>query len=84
DMSTCAVIGAEIARHLSPQITYTDTTSQSRWLNAQAAAQHLGISVDAVYKRARLGVIPSHQDGPGARLFFDADELDAALRRGRT
>ncbi|MTD44154.1 helix-turn-helix domain-containing protein [Conexibacter sp. W3-3-2] len=83
DASTCMLIGEVIARHMPTYMTYADKIGDDPWLDAEGAARHLGITVDAVYKRARRGDIPAHQDRPGARLFFDRRELDASRRTGR-
>lgn len=83
DASTCMLIGETMARHVGRYVPPTDTMSTAPWLDAKGAAEHLGLTVDALYKRARAGLIPVHQDGPGTRMFFDRHELDEHRRTGR-
>lgn len=45
-------------------------------LDAHAAAAYLGLSEDALDRRARLGSIPSIQEGPRCKRFFSRDALD--------
>lgn len=52
-----------------------------RVLDLKAAAAYLGLSPDALDRRARQGVIPSMQEGPRCKRFFSADALDD-WRRG--
>jgi len=54
--------------------------TSSPWLTAEQAAAYLGIAKSSLYRLARTGVIPSYQDGPGARVFFHRDEIDQARR----
>lgn len=84
DLSTCAVLAAGIAEHLTrTSITYDTSSMEPRWLDSQGAAEHLGITRDALYKRVKAGQIPAHQDRPDAKLFFHRDELDDSRRTGR-
>jgi len=46
------------------------------WL-ARRAASHVGLSLSALHKLTAARTIPFHQDGPGCKLWFHADELDA-------
>ena len=84
DLSTVAVLAAGIAEHLSRTgVTYDTSPMEPRWLDSRGAAERLGISRDALYKRVKAGQIPAHQDRPDAKLFFDRDELDDSRRTGR-
>lgn len=46
------------------------------WLDARGAAEYLGVHRDTLRKLAAQRAIPTHQDGPGCKLFFHRDELD--------
>ena len=48
----------------------------SEWLDARAAADYLGMHRDTLRKLAAERSIPTHQDGPGCKLYFRRDELD--------
>ncbi len=48
----------------------------AEWLDARGAAGYLGIHRDTLRKLAAQRAIPTHQDGPGCKLFFRRDELD--------
>lgn len=47
-----------------------------RVLDLKAAAAYLGLSEDALDRRARRGTIPSVQEGPRCKRFFSTDALD--------
>jgi excisionase family DNA binding protein len=64
------------------------TQAQSRehgsaWLDARSAAQYLGVHRDTLRKLAAQRAIPTHQDGPGRKLYFRRDELDEWRRSSR-
>lgn len=46
------------------------------WLDTKQAAEYLGVHRDTIRKLAAERVIPTHQDGPGCRLYFRREELD--------
>jgi excisionase family DNA binding protein len=48
----------------------------SAWLDARGAAEYLGVHRDTLRKLAAQRAIPTHQDGPGCKLFFRREELD--------
>jgi excisionase family DNA binding protein len=48
----------------------------SAWLDARGAAEYLGVHRDTLRKLAAQRAIPTHQDGPGCKLYFRRDELD--------
>ena len=50
-----------------------------RLLNAKEAAQYLGLSVDTVYKMARLRELPSVKVGRALR--FDVEALDLYIKQ---
>ena len=64
----------------------TDSQSSdhtSAWLDARGAAEYLGVHRDTLRKLAAQRAIPTHQDGPGCKLFFRRDELDEWRRSAR-
>ena len=65
----------------TPPATERDRTEPT-WLDAHRAADHLGLHVDTVRRLAARREIPFEQDGPGCRLWFKRDELDAWRSRG--
>ena len=55
----------------------------SAWLHARGAAEYLGVHRDTLRKLAAQRAIPTHQDGPGCKLYFRRDELDEWRRTAR-
>jgi hypothetical protein len=57
--------------------------SETRWLDAEAAARYLCIRTDAFLRRVASGIIPPGSRGLGERtpLWWSAD-LDAVVRGG--
>lgn len=55
----------------------------STWLDARSAAEYLGVHRDTLRKLAAQRAIPTHQDGPGCKLYFRRDELDEWRRSAR-
>jgi excisionase family DNA binding protein len=60
-----------------------DDDHASTWLDARAAAEYLGVHRDTLRKLAAQRAIPTHQDGPGCKLYFPRDELDEWRRSAR-
>jgi excisionase family DNA binding protein len=56
--------------------------STNEWLDSRQAAAHLGVHRDTLRRLAAERTIPSEQDGPGCKLFFRRDDLDAWRRGG--
>lgn len=59
---------------------YEVTLSPVVLLETASAAAYLGLSVDALDRRARASVIPCIQEGPRCKRFFNRDDLDAWRR----
>ena len=55
----------------------------SAWLDARDAAEYLGVHRDTLRELAAQRAIPTHQDGPGCKLYFRRDELDEWRRPAR-
>jgi hypothetical protein len=55
---------------------------QDGWLDLREAAKYLGLHPDTLGKRARAGLIPLEQDGPGCRMYFRRSDLDASRHAG--
>jgi hypothetical protein len=47
------------------------------WLDSNGAAAYLSISLNALHKLTATRVVPFEQEGPGCKLWFRRDELDA-------
>lgn len=64
-------------RLADPDVSRTrDDDAGDRWLDSKAAADHLGITREALYKRTRRGLIPATQESRGGKLFFRRSDLD--------
>jgi hypothetical protein len=46
------------------------------WLNSNQAAEHLGMTRNALHKLTSARQIPFSQDGPGCKLYFRRVDLD--------
>lgn len=77
DLSTCSVIGAELARHLGSRITY-DHSSISPWVDAHGAAERIAAPVSRVRKLTATRAIPHHREH--GRVLYNIDELDEWIR----
>jgi hypothetical protein len=62
-----------------PAQTQIDCPTQpaAGWLNSRQAAAYVGLTLHALHKHTTARTIPFEQDGPGCKLWFRADELDA-------
>src|SRR5437763_1410004 len=56
--------------------------AHDEWLGLAGAAEYVGLHRDTVRKRAKAGLIPCEQDGPGCRIYFRRSALDAWRERG--
>ena len=72
---------AELAARLAPFLPSSEATNEDRWLSTRQAADHLGISPNALHKLTAARAIPFEQERPGAKCWFRRSELDA-WRRG--
>ena len=66
---------AELAGRLVPFFPEPAITDD-RWLTSREAAEHLGLSVDALYKRTQRHEIPAVQESAGGKLYFRRSDLD--------
>jgi excisionase family DNA binding protein len=55
---------------------------QDDWLDLTRAAEHLGVHPDTLRKRAKAGLVPFEQDGPGCRVYFRRADLDGWRHAG--
>jgi hypothetical protein len=53
----------------------------AHWLDTRRAADHLGMTANALDKLCAARSVPFEQDTPGGKRWFHADDLDA-WRRG--
>lgn len=65
---------AALAEALRPLLT---EIAPNRVMDTKEAAAYLGLSPDALDRRARQGVIPSMQEEPRCKRFFNRADLDA-------
>jgi excisionase family DNA binding protein len=56
--------------------------SEDHWLNTAEAAQYLGMSASRLGKLAASRAIPSEQDGPGCKRYFERSALDRWRKSG--
>jgi len=55
-------------------------SEQNRWLSAEEIAQHLGVSIDTIYRWIAGRGMPAHKVG---RLWkFKTDEVDKWVKAG--
>ena len=55
-------------------------SEQNRWLSAEEIAQHLGVSIDTIYRWIAGRGMPAHKVG---RLWkFKTDEVDEWVKTG--
>jgi hypothetical protein len=55
---------------------------QDTWIDLATAAERLGLHPDTLRKRAKAGLVPFEQDGPGCRMYFRPSDLDAWRHSG--
>jgi hypothetical protein len=59
-------------------------TEPDGWLATRRAAEHLGITPNALHKLTASRLIAFEQDGPGCRCWFKRSDLDRWRQRGET
>lgn len=72
---------ARLAERLMPYLPSEPAPTPDGWLNAQDAAQYLGLSINALHKFTAARTIPFEQESPGCRCWFKRSELDGWRRR---
>jgi excisionase family DNA binding protein len=72
-----------VVERLMERTAAQNSDHASEWLDARSAAEYLGIHRDTLRKLAAQRAIPTHQDGPGCKLYFRRDELDEWRRTAR-
>lgn len=73
-----------LAEALAPRLVTRlhNETPTNEWLDSKEAAEHLGLTLNALHKLTAARRIPFEQDGPGCKCWFGRSELDA-WRRGK-
>lgn len=66
---------AELAERLASFLPAPAITDD-RWLTSREAAEHLGLSLNALHKRTRRHEIPAVQESDGGKLYFRRSDLD--------
>jgi hypothetical protein len=64
---------ADLAARLAP---YLSAAPAAEWMDAKAAARHLGMSVASLHQLTRRRAVPFVQDNPGTKCWFRRSELD--------
>ncbi|MBV9196828.1 MAG: helix-turn-helix domain-containing protein [Solirubrobacterales bacterium] len=72
-----------VVARLTERTDAQNSDQASAWLDARGAADYLGVHRDTLRKLAAQRAIPTHQDGPGCKLYFRRDELDEWRRSAR-
>jgi hypothetical protein len=78
-----ALAGDEEAARAGLLALVTPVQEPDTLLDLKSAANYVGLSEDALDRRARAGMVPSRQEGPRCKRFFLKSELDDYMR-GRT
>lgn len=58
-------------------------TSQIQWLTIQRAAKWLGVTEQSIRNWIDDGVFPAYQMNPRSRVLIKAEDIIAAMERGR-
>ena len=69
-----------IDRRIVERLEGVSLQPQKRWMTVSDAAEYLGTSEHAIYKRIERKQIPFHRP-EGSRILINRDELDTALDR---
>jgi excisionase family DNA binding protein len=64
-----------LADRLAPRLE-ARLERRDEWLSTREAAAHLRIGVSTLYRLAKAGAVPAHQDVPGGKYVFRRSELD--------
>jgi excisionase family DNA binding protein len=75
-------IAERVASAVVAQLTANQDAEVGEWLDSCQAAEYLGLHRDTLRKLAAERAIPTHQDGPGCKLFFRRSDLDEWRRAG--
>jgi excisionase family DNA binding protein len=75
-------IAERVALAVVSRLTETHDSDIGEWLDSRQAAEYLGVHRDTLRKLAAERAIPTHQDGPGCKLFFRRSDLDDWRRSG--
>jgi excisionase family DNA binding protein len=72
-----------VAERLAARSQEAAQQDAEEWMDTRRAAEYLGVHRDTIRKLAAERAIPTHQDGPGCKLYFRRDELDEWRRSSR-
>lgn len=76
-----AVLARRLVPYLAP-VLQAQAPVAHEWLDSAGAAEYLGMHRDTVNRLAAQGQLPSSQDGPNTKRWFQRDELDSWRRLG--
>jgi excisionase family DNA binding protein len=68
---------AELAARLAPYLPATEQAQPDRWLTTKQAAEHLGLTTNALHRMTAARTVPFEQDAPGGKCWFKRSDLDA-------
>jgi excisionase family DNA binding protein len=71
-----------VASAVVSRLAANQESDLGEWLDSRGAAEYVGVHRDTLRKLAAERTIPSHQDGPGCKLFFKRSDLDDWRRSG--
>jgi len=63
--------------HRIVELLEVEGDKSNQWLDSKQAAEHLGISLNALHRLTSRREIPFAQQSEGGRLYFRPSELDA-------
>jgi hypothetical protein len=71
-----------VVRELAPELReflteHTPRPAEDRWLTTRQAAEHIGITVNALHKLTAARSIPFEQEGPRCKIWFRRSALNA-------
>jgi hypothetical protein len=82
DQDEIVTLADELCTRLEPRLVERITAPQEDgWLDSQAAADYLGISVNALHKLTSANRLTFSQTCKGAPCFFKRSHLDAYRER---
>jgi excisionase family DNA binding protein len=75
-------LAERVAAAVVSRLSASADQESPEWLDSRRTAEYLGVHRDTLRKLAAERTIPTHQDGPGCKLFFRRSDLDDWRRSG--
>jgi len=76
------LLAERLAPFLREELARMPTPSERQWLNTKQAAEHLGMTTDALHKLTAARAVPFEQEGPGCKCWFQRSDLDHWRQHG--